>query len=169
MTIFNSYVKLPEGITNQDCCLWLNIWDLKTDGRVTFMYHIYIFYIQRKCSSISSKLRTTVQGQSLHHVNNKVSKSSSRVGAAEESNSMERVNSRLETLWGAKSCVFLGNAASVVAEVGPLFPGVRASMWQGCQPRVHRTVVRAWFALKNIKELRRSELEDEFDKMCTRL
>ena len=130
---------------------------------------IYIFYIQRKCSSITSKLRTNVQGQSLHHVNNKVSKSSSRVGAAEESNSMERVNSGLETLWVAKSCVFLGNAASVVAEVGPLFPGVRASIWQGCRPRVHRTVVRAWFALKNIKELRRSELEDEFDKMCTRL
>ena len=41
----------------------------------------------------------------------------------------KRVNSRVKTLAGVKTCVFLGNVAPKVAKVGSLFPRVRGSIW----------------------------------------
>ena len=54
-----------------------------------------------------------IQGQSCHDVKRRVSKSSSRVGAAEDSTVTvrERVSSRVKTLPGAKPCVFTGMVA----------------------------------------------------------
>ena len=43
--------------------------------------------------------------------------------------------------------------ASVVAEVGSLFPRLRALMCKSCRQKVHRTVARARFALEHVKAL----------------
>ena len=67
-----------------------------------------------------------------------------------------RVNSGLKTFSGAKPCVFSGEVASVVAE-GSLFPWVRGSIGESCRRKAHRTEARARFALKHVKQLRRSE------------
>ena len=58
----------------------------------------------------------------------------------------------MKTLSGAKPCVFLDNVPPGVAEVGSLFPRVRASMWDSCRQKVHRTVMRARFALEHAKK-----------------
>ena len=61
-------------------------------------------------------------------------------------------NSRVKTLSGANPCVFSGNVAPGVAEVGSLFPQVRASIWESCRQKVHRTVARARFH-KNMQKM----------------
>ena len=84
----------------------------------------------------------------------------------------ERVNSDLKTL-GATPCVFAGKVASVVAEVGSLFPRLRASICKSSRQNVHglhRTVARAPIALENV--LKKIEglgalLEDEVGTMRT--
>ena len=73
------------------------------------------------------------------------------------------MNSRVKTLSGAKPCVSSGKVASVVAEVGSLFPGLRGSILKSAQrarfaPQnvkltasehfVHQTVARARFHIK---------------------
>ena len=63
------------------------------------------------------------------------------------------MNSRVKTFSGAKPCVLSGKVASVVAEVGSLFPRVRGSICKNCRQKVHRTVARARFARQNVKEL----------------
>ena len=41
-----------------------------------------------------------------------------------------------------------------VAEVGSLFPRFRASIWESCRHKAHRTVTgRAWFAFQKCKKL----------------
>ena len=57
------------------------------------------------------------------------------------------MNSRMNTLSGAKPC-FYGQCGFRVAEVRSLFPQLRASIWESCRQKVHRTVVRARFAFK---------------------
>ena len=47
---------------------------------------------------------------------------------------------------------------SVVAEVGSLFPRVRASICKSCRQKAHRTVAGARFALEHVEKLSRSEL-----------
>ena len=49
-------------------------------------------------------------------------------------------------------CFFSGKLVPGIAEVGSLFLRVRASMWESCRQKVHRTVARAQFALRNIKK-----------------
>ena len=51
----------------------------------------------------------------------------------------KRVNSRVKTLSGAKPCIFWGNVAPGIAEVGSLFPRLRDSIWQSCRQKVHRS------------------------------
>ena len=46
---------------------------------------------------------------------------------------------------------FLISVAFGVAEVGSLFPRLRASICKSCWQKVHRTVARARFALENVK------------------
>ena len=61
----------------------------------------------------------------------------------------KRVNSRVKTVSGAKPCVFSGNVAPGVAEVGSLFPRFRGSIWESCWQKAHRTVAIARLALQN--------------------
>ena len=74
----------------------------------------------------------------------------------------KRVNSRVKTVSGAKPCVFSGNVAPGVAEVGSLFPRFRGSIWESCWQKAHRTVAIARLALQN----RRNTFGK---KLCTRL
>jgi hypothetical protein len=64
---------------------------------------------------------------------------------------------RLERLSGDTLC-FSGKVAFAVAEVGSLFPRVRASICKSCRQSVHRTVARARIHIKIVKKkLRVSE------------
>ena len=47
--------------------------------------------------------------------------------------------------------------ATGVAEVGSLFPRLRASIWESCWQKVHRTVARDRFAFQNVKKLMPAE------------
>ena len=47
--------------------------------------------------------------------------------------------------------------ATGVAEVGSLFPRLRASIWGSCWQKVHRTVARDRFAFQNVKKLMPAE------------
>ena len=49
---------------------------------------------------------------------------------------------------------FAGEVASVVAEVGSLFPGFQASICKSCGRTVHRTVARPRFADLHSKMLK---------------
>ena len=83
-------------------------------------------------------------------------------------NRSECASSGLKRLSGAKACVFSGKVASVVAEVGSLFPQFRASICKSCRQNVRRTVARARFIIKNVKtEAFGGLLEDEVGQMCT--
>ena len=64
----------------------------------------------------------------------------------------EHVNSGLKTLSAAKPCAFSGKVASVVSQVGSLFPRLRASICKSYRQKVHTTVSRARFALENVKK-----------------
>ena len=77
----------------------------------------------------------------------------------------ERVNSGLNTVSGAKANVFSGKI------VGSLFPRLRAWICKSGRQKVHRTLARARFHIKIIKETEspRPFLEDGVGKMCTRL
>ena len=87
-----------------------------------------IYYIQRKfCSSKTSELRTNVQGQSCHHVNHIVSKSSLRVRAAEKSNS----SGTREFTGERQTLCFFGGCVPWVS----LFPQVRASICKSCRKK----------------------------------
>ena len=63
----------------------------------------------------------------------------------------KRVNSCVKTLSGTKPSIFLGNVAPGVTEVGCLFLRLRASIWESCQQKVHRTIARARSALQIAK------------------
>ena len=77
----------------------------------------------------------------------------------------ERVDSWVKTLLGAKPCVLTG----MVAEVGAVFLWVRASIWESCRQKAHKTLVEARFALQKEKiDVRGTLLEDEVGKMRTR-
>ena len=62
--------------------------------------------------------------------------------------SAERVNSRVKTLLGAKPCF----SCVMVTELGSLFLRFRTSIWRSYRQKVHRTVERAQFALRNVKK-----------------
>ena len=83
----------------------------------------------------------------------------------------DRVNSGLKTLSVAKSGIFSGKVATVVAKGGSLFPQLRGSIGESGRQKVHRTEARARFPLENVKKSEGLEalLEDEADKMCTTL
>ena len=85
----------------------------------------------------------------------------------------KHVNSRVKTLSGAKPCVFSGNVAPRVTEVGSLFLRFPASIWESCRQKAHRTAARARFALEDAKKIDglrlRALLKDEVGKTCTRL
>ena len=116
-----------------------------------------IYYIQRKfCSSKTSELRTNVQGQSCHHVNHIVSKSSLRVRAAEKSNS----SGTREFTGERQTLCFFGGCVPWVS----LFPQVRASICKGGRQKVHRTVARAGCHIKMKIERVGTLLEDEVRK-----
>ena len=102
-----------------------------------------------------------------HHVNNKVSQSSSRVGAVEKSNSSGTREFTGGNTLGHEKSVFSGNVAPAVAEGGSLFPQLRGSIWQSCRQKVDRTVARGRFRIKNRKALACSgnRLEDEVGKV----
>ena len=68
-----------------------------------------------------------------------------------------RVNTRVKTLSGAKPCVLSGNVAPGVAEVGSLFPRFRASIWESCRRKVHRTVSESSIFTPNCEKNARSE------------
>ena len=54
--------------------------------------------------------------------------------------------------FGRETLCFLGGkVASVVAKAGSLFPRVRASICKSGRQKVHRTVARAWFHIKLLK------------------
>ena len=65
----------------------------------------------------------------------------------------ERVNSGLKALY-IRRFFFSGKVASVVAEVGFLFPRLRASICKSGRQKVHRTVERARFHIKIQKSWR---------------
>ena len=77
------------------------------------------------------------------------------------------MNSRVKTLSGLKPCVFLGKVARGVAEVGSLFPRVRASLWESCGQKGYRTVARAQFVLQTVEKIVTfgALLEDEVGKI----
>ena len=52
----------------------------------------------------------------------------------------ERVDSRVKTLSGAKPCVYSGNVHPAVTEVGSVLLWFRASIWESCGQKAHRTV-----------------------------
>ena len=64
-----------------------------------------------------------------------------------------RVNTRVKTLSGAKPCVLSGNVAPGVAEVGSLFPRFRASIWESCRRKVHRTVSESSIFTPNCEQM----------------
>ena len=76
-------------------------------------------------ASILTIMATT---SSCHHVNHII-----RSGTREF---------RLESTIYQAPCVFSGKVASVVAEVGSLFPRLRASICKSGRQKVHRTVER---------------------------
>ena len=59
---------------------------------------------------------------------------------------------RLENTLGRETLRFSVKVASVVAEVGSLFERFRASICKSCRQKVHRTVARARFHIKNVKK-----------------
>ena len=98
-----------------------------------------IWHDQTKFCSKIFELRTTVQGQSCHHLNHIVSKNNSRVGAIGESNSSGACDFTREN----KPRVFPGNAVPGVTEVGSVFPRFRASIWNRQKTRTWRSESRA--------------------------
>ena len=92
--------------------------------------------------SIHTIMSTTSSCQPRHHVNAIIK----QLGSVRV---QKRANSRMETLSGAKPCVFSGNVAPGVAEVGSLFPRFRALIWEVSDKK--RTGARARFALQKCK------------------
>ena len=81
----------------------------------------------------------------------------------------KRVNSRVKTLSSAKPCIFWGNVAPGIAEVGSLFPRLRDSIWQSCRQKVHRSESSICISKcqKKKKDMFGALLGDEVGKMRT--
>ena len=77
----------------------------------------------------------------------------------------KHVNSRVKTLSGAKPCVFSGNVAPRVTEVGSLFLRFPASIWESCGQKAHRTAARARFALEDAKKKLMVSDSEHFSKI----
>ena len=77
----------------------------------------------------------------------------------------ERVNSRVKNVLRTKPCVFSGNVASFIAEVGCLFLRVRPAIWESCRQKVHRTVARARFDSICISNFKKMACSEHFWKM----
>ena len=81
----------------------------------------------------------------------------------------KRVNSRMKTI--SRNPVFLGKVASVVAEVGSLFPWIRGSICKSCRQKKRTTpVAGAWFCPSNCLKTGDAGalLEDEVGKKVAR-
>ena len=63
----------------------------------------------------------------------------------------ERSGSGLQTLSGAKPCIFSGKVAAVVAKGESLFPRFRGSIGGSGRQNAHRIVARARFHIKIVK------------------
>ena len=97
--------------------------------------------------SIHTIMSTTSSCQPRHHVNAIIK----QLGSVRV---QKRANSRMETLSGAKPCVFSGNVAPGVAEVGSLFPRLRASIWESSRQKVsicilHFNMLKTWGARRS--------------------
>ena len=128
------------------------------EGVPSFRQNLYILY-----SKEVLKLRTNVQGQSCHHVNHIVSKSSLPVRAAEKSNS----SGTREFTGERQTLCFFGGCVPWVS----LFPQVRASICKSCLKKCTGLWQELGLHFKVLKKdwHAQSTLEDEAGKICTRL
>ena len=131
----------------QFCDLPVNISHFLNSERIQF------FKLSRDIELENFRVTDYCRGQQSHHHVNHIIMSTTSSSSSREMNSDEF---RLE---------------KALAEVGSVFPQVRASICKSSRQQVHRTVARARFALENEKNTVQSpsRLEDEVGKMCARL
>ena len=136
--------------------------------RLGFTHHIYN---QRKFSSQTSKLRTSVHGESCHHVSHRGSNTSSQVGTVEESNSLGSCELTGENTLGRKTLYGHGGSwgRKVAVQNAKKNWGARSTCGRRGRKTMHETVARAQFAFQH-EQIKAFEglLEDEIGNMCKR-